>query len=290
MSAVNLRTLLLPALVIFALGWMVRRRAKAGMRTFAARLCRNFLRCLGRPYRLRTSPCIIFAPHQDDETLGCGALIARKRNEGLPVHVIFITDGSASHTGHPLVSRDEVSRIRRREALAALAILGVESCAIHFLDESDGTLNKLSAARQAALVTRLAGLITEIGPGEIFLPCSPDGSSEHDAAFGFVGAALARAGLHPDIWQYPVWSWWNPRLLVERMLFNQGYCVQAAEDYQLIKTRALARYRSQLEPTPPWPEPALPPGLVHSCNSGEEFFFRFIPPPPRDLPGGAPVI
>ena len=39
---------------------------------------------------------LVVAPHQDDETLGCGGLIARKRYEGLPVHVVFITDGSAT--------------------------------------------------------------------------------------------------------------------------------------------------------------------------------------------------
>jgi len=150
-------------------------------------------------------------------------------------------------------------------------------------------LNRLTADRQAALVARLARLITQINPAEIFLPCSPDGSTEHDAAFGFVGAALAQSRLRPDIWQYPVWSWWNPGLLVERMIFNHGYCVQPAEDYHLIKTTALARYRSQLEPIAPWQEPALPPSLVQSCNSGHEFFFRFIPPQPGG-PAESPII
>ena len=284
------RLIIILFLIVFSLGWLDRRRAKAVTRSFAIWLCRVSLSCLSRPYRLRTEPSIIFAPHQDDETLGCGALIARKRNEGLPVHVIFITDGSASHTGHPFISAGEVGNIRRREALAALAILGVESCAIHFLNEPDGTLNSLSADRQAGLVSHLAGLIASINPGEIFLPCSPDGSSEHDAAFGFVGAAVTQARVRPDVWQYPVWSWWNPGLLIERMIFNQGYCAQPTEDYQLIKTRALARYRSQIEPTPPWREPALPPGLVHSCNSGQEFFFRFVLPPAGADPAGTPVI
>jgi LmbE family N-acetylglucosaminyl deacetylase len=277
-------------LVVFSLGWIARRRFKAAIRILAIRLCRLSLRCLSRPYRLCTEPCLVIAPHQDDETLGCGALIARKRNEGLLVHVVFITDGGASHTGHPFISTGEVGTLRRREALVALAILGVESCAIHFLDEVDGTLNSLTVVRQERLVTQLAGLVADIQPGEIFLPCSPDGSSEHDAAFGFVCAALARVPLRPDIWQYPVWSWWNPDLLIERLIFNHGCCVQPAEDYQLVKTQALARYRSQLEPTPPWLEPALPPGLVRSCNSDKEFFFRFVPPTPGTDPAGPAVI
>lgn len=286
----SLRFIVIIVLALLAIGWFARRRMKARTRSVAISLCRLFLQWRSEPYRLRAEPCIVFAPHQDDETLGCGALIARKRNEGLPVHVIFITDGGASHTGHPFVSAGDMGTIRRREALAALAILGVESCAIHFLGEADGTLNSLTPARQAGLVTQLATRLEQIKPGEIFLPCSPDGSSEHDAAFGFVCTALARQNLRPDVWQYPVWSWWNPALMIEWLIFNQGCCGQPTEDYQLIKTRALGRYRSQIEPTPPWLEPALPPALVRSCNSDQEFFFRFVLPPAAANPDGAQVI
>ena len=61
------------------------------------------------------------------------------------------------------------------------------------------------------------------------------------------------------------------------MISTRGCCVQPTEDFHLIKTRALERYRSQIEPTPPWLEPALPPELVRICNSDKEFFFRFVP-------------
>ena len=77
---------------------------------------------------------------------------------------------------------------------------------------------------------------------------------------------------------------------LERLIFNHGFCVQPAEDYQIIKTTALGRYRSQLEPIPPWREAALPPGLVQNCNSGHEFFFRYVSPLPSDSPASSPVI
>lgn len=38
-------------------------------------------------------PCLVLAPHADDETLRCGALIARKRASGTPVWVVVATDG-----------------------------------------------------------------------------------------------------------------------------------------------------------------------------------------------------
>ncbi|MDB6127019.1 MAG: hypothetical protein JWM35_915 [Verrucomicrobia bacterium] len=272
------RQLFISALVLPTLGRLDQARAKKLTRMIAIRVCRRLLSWLSDPYRSRDDPCVVFAPHQDDETLGCGALIARKRNEGLPVHVVFITDGSASHHQHPRFSSSDIRTLRRKEALEALAILGVESTAIHFLDEADGTLNHLAEDRQARLVSRLSALLEGIRPGEIFLPCNPDGSSEHDAAFGFICAGLQAAGLRPEIWQYPVWSWWNPLLLIERMVFTQGRCMQSTEDFGPVKALALSRYRSQVEAIAPWTQPTLPPELLHAFNADAEYFFRYILP------------
>ena len=41
---------------------------------------------------------VVLAPHPDDETLGCGALLARAFL-GAGAHIICLTDGSASHPG-----------------------------------------------------------------------------------------------------------------------------------------------------------------------------------------------
>jgi LmbE family N-acetylglucosaminyl deacetylase len=250
-------------------------RSKALLRRLAISLCRVALKHTSQPYELRPVRCVVFAPHQDDETLGCGGLIARKRNEGLPVDVVFLTDGSASHPHHPTISPADVVAIRHREAREALAILGVESSAIHFLNEPDGMLNHLGDDHRAALVQRLTRLLRHIQPHEIFLPCNPDGSTEHDAAFAFIAEAVFSSKLRPAIWQYPVWSWYNPMLLIERMIFTSGRCRVPTEDYQLIKTSALACYRSQTHPMPPQLEPALPPELVQIFNSEVEYFFRF---------------
>jgi hypothetical protein len=42
-------------------------------------------------------PAIIFAPHQDDETLGCGGTIIRKKQAGANLQIVFMTDGCRSH-------------------------------------------------------------------------------------------------------------------------------------------------------------------------------------------------
>lgn len=62
---------------------------------------------------------LILAPHPDDETLGAGALIAQTARSGSLAGVVYVTDGSGSHT----TQRGPWGRlvnVRRREAATAL--------------------------------------------------------------------------------------------------------------------------------------------------------------------------
>lgn len=253
----------------------VRQLAKNFLRQLAIKLCGGVLQIGSKPYILREAPAIVIAPHQDDETLACGGIIARKRNEGLPVHVVFVTDGAASHPHHERLDPPALARLRAGEAMAAIAFLGVERNAVHFLNEPDGTLKTIAPARREDLVLRLAALFRTIGPGEIFLPCNPDGSSEHDATFGFVTDAILRSGQQPDIWQYPVWSWWNPFLLIRRWFATDDCRRLPVEDYLLAKQHAIECYRSQIMPLAPDTAAALPADLVTIFNSDIEYFFRY---------------
>lgn len=252
-----------------------RQRAKEYLRHLAIDFCGGILHLTSQPYQLGDGPTIIIAPHQDDETLACGGIIARKRSEGLPVHVIFITDGSASHPSHPRFDRPAIAALRSSEALKALHYLGVERSAVHFLNEPDGTLNTITRSDRESLVSRLAALFTAIVPAEVFLPCNPDGSSEHDATFGFVADAIARTGQQPVVWQYPVWSWWNPLLLLRRWFVTKDCRQQAVEDYQQAKEHAIKCYQTQIAPLAPDSTAALPQNLVNIFRSDTEYFFRY---------------
>jgi len=59
----------------------------------------------------------VFSPHPDDETLGCGGTIIKKKRAGAEVKVFFMTDGRKSHSH--LISGDKLKCIRAREAFAA---------------------------------------------------------------------------------------------------------------------------------------------------------------------------
>lgn len=220
---------------------------------------------------------LVLAPHQDDETLGCGGLIARRRLDAQPVHVAFVTDGSGSHPDHPTLTREALATVRAAEARAALRKLGVETPAIHFLGLRDGTLNKLSPAESADAIERIAQLLERVQPDEVLLPYRHDGSSEHEAAFLLFASALRRHQRRVRVLEFPVWSWWSPTLLLRPVLRVRKVVRFSFSGYAFLKTDALAAYRSQVAPTPPWPDALLSADFCRMFARDEEFYFEIEP-------------
>lgn len=223
-------------------------------------------------------PILVIAPHPDDETLGCGGLIARQAANRRAIRVLYLTDGEASHRGHPILADHHVGKMRRGEAINALTTLGVANASevARFLAAPDGELDRLSVERRSALRTAIADELRAVRPVVVCVPYQADGSSEHVAAYAIAREALAEAGSGRML-EYVVWAWRNPLRLRPRLR-------DGAENFRLplggdreLKRRAMACYRSQVEPTPPWRERLLPRWLeAASCGRYE---FYFAPPP-----------
>ncbi|MEY2881702.1 MAG: hypothetical protein RLZZ15_4082 [Verrucomicrobiota bacterium] len=228
-------------------------------------------------------PLLVVAPHPDDETLGCGGLIARRRAAGLPVSIVWLTDGADSHPGHPIVTPAALATLRAREAHEAAALLGVPAHDLHFLNARDGQLSHLRASERDLLVGRIAALLSSIAPATIALPCRHDGSDEHDAAFPLVVAARARAGSTARLVEFPVWSWWSPWLLLRPL--RSSHSVHRLDTTSVLATKvaALDCYRSEIRPIAPDTVPSLSPAYVDSFRSDSEYFFltRAKERPPR---------
>ena len=85
----------------------------------------------------KVGPVVILATHPDDETLGCGGLIARRVHEGRRVVVVVITDGRALLRRFGIAanpSEAEVSAMRKDETRRSVEILGARAADIRFLD------------------------------------------------------------------------------------------------------------------------------------------------------------
>jgi LmbE family N-acetylglucosaminyl deacetylase len=95
---------------------------------------------------------LIFAPHPDDETLGAGGLIQKAVVQGARVKVVFLTCGDAfryaaqRRLGVLKTTPSNMrafGRLRQKEALAALSVLGVSPEAAVFLGFPDRGLAAL---------------------------------------------------------------------------------------------------------------------------------------------------
>jgi LmbE family N-acetylglucosaminyl deacetylase len=214
---------------------------------------------------------LVVAPHADDETLGCGGLLAiRSAHGGGNIHVAFVSDSAGSPEADPPAG---LAARRRAEALAALAVLGVPAGQAHFLDAPDGRLGRLDADRAAQVGAALVQLLQQLRPGEMFVPYLGGGSSEHDATVHLARAALARSGVAARVWEYPVWAWWDARRLAAQLSFPRQNFRLELGPARTRKRQALACHASQLEPSARTGEPGLPPVLAALCTGPREFFF-----------------
>jgi LmbE family N-acetylglucosaminyl deacetylase len=216
------------------------------------RLVRRQLRQRGKVLQLSQKPVVIFSPHQDDETLGCGGLIALKRQQGVPVWVVFLTDGQLCYWGAPeppLITVEECIRLRQQEATAALDILGVEASNIVFLDAKDSSLSSLEGSQRQQMVQSLTHWLTVVQPGEVYVPYHKDQHDDHIATHNLVRTALNEVPLTIELWQYLVWSLWRYENLAD--LFSKQYQGLYSLPIAPVKARkleALQAYKSQYTP------------------------------------------
>lgn len=143
---------------------------------------------------------IVFSPHPDDETLGCGGTVLRKRDLGAEVHVVYLTDGSRSHEQMPPA---ELKAMRHGEALEACASLGVPGSMVHFLDFEDGRLQESAGPA----VARIKELLEAIAPEEVFVTHRMERPPDHFTANQVVRRAVAEWGRPTVVWEYPIWGW-----------------------------------------------------------------------------------
>lgn len=151
---------------------------------------------------------LILAPHPDDESIGCGGLIARCVAEGRPVRVVVLSDGGASHPNSPSFPRPRLAALRQEETRAAVAELGLDPARdLDFLELPDAALPSSGPAFDEALA-RLLRLAERSGhTAAVFTTWGHDPHTDHEAARA-MGGALARAlPSQPKLYAYPVWGW-----------------------------------------------------------------------------------
>jgi LmbE family N-acetylglucosaminyl deacetylase len=162
------------------------------------------LRCREIPKSQLGRSALVFSPHPDDESLGCGGTIIKKRQAGATVKLVHMTDGSASHS-HLMPARELAAR-RKAEAVSAAHTLDVEQ--IYFLDFADGALGE----NVEPAAERVLEILRHEEPEELFVPHHREPirqARDHIATTDIVMAALASYRNRVTIWEYPIWFWFH---------------------------------------------------------------------------------
>lgn len=192
---------------------------------------------------------IVFAPHPDDETLGCGGTIAKKRSEGHEVIIVFLTDGRHAFSEVLGVYSDptpeELKEIRREEVKKATKILGVPEKNLIFLDFEDSVLERFREEAEEKIIR----LLKENSPSEIYFPYRKDAHPDHIAANRLVINAVKKLGLNSRRYQYSIvhkWSRIGPKIDALLSLVRQNRISVDISNFLPLKKRAIKEFKSEI--------------------------------------------
>ena len=146
---------------------------------------------------------LVLAPHPDDESLGCGGLIAEACARGEPPVVVVLTDGAGSHPNSRAYPPARLREAREAETLAAAACLGLAPGRVVFMRQPD-TRAPSEGWACAEVASRIAGLVRLHGCRTVLATWAHDPHCDHLAAHRIAArAAKATGAVHRA---YPVWG------------------------------------------------------------------------------------
>ena len=117
----------------------------------------------------RINKVMVFAPHMDDEVIGCGGSILKHIGAGREVVVVFFTDGSNLISDKKIA--DMLKKNRKQEAEAVMSFLGITA---YYLDIPD---RKLSY--NTDILNRVIEILQKVQPDVIYIPHQKEGDREH---------------------------------------------------------------------------------------------------------------
>ena len=186
-------------------------------------------------------PALVVAPHADDESLGCGGLIAESRARGHVIHIVIVTDGSASHPGSLDYPKEALIALRQAEAIAAAGLLGVAAADVSFLGLPDGGAPHSGRGARAA-AGRIATIAREIGAATIFTAWRHDSHPDHVASARYCRRAARQTGA--ALFAYPVWGWMLPPTVRITRTRLGGFALDVT-GRRAVKHAAVYAHRSQ---------------------------------------------
>jgi hypothetical protein len=147
---------------------------------------------------------VVLAPHQDDETIGCGGVLALQRAAGHGAAVIVLHDGAAEHEELGL-SPQALTEMRNEESRQAAAVIGLDPPI--FLNYSSLFANMPQAIESVRRV------LLEREADAVFVPFVLDGNPDHRMTNYILAGALADVPWNVRVFGYEVWGLCIPNVI-----------------------------------------------------------------------------
>ncbi len=184
---------------------------------------------------------LILAPHADDESLGCGGLIAAACAAGIAPVVVILTDGAASHPGSRIFPPARLREVREAEARYAVSLLGLPAENLYFLRYPDTKLPAfgpefITAVEKLLEITKTHTCAVVIGPW------AGDQHGDHRAAARMAYRVAYYASL--KLLSYPVWGWLRVGTDMWDEPRHSGWRLNISA-YLRVKRKAIAAHQSQ---------------------------------------------
>lgn len=190
---------------------------------------------------------LVVAPHPDDETLGCGALIQQVQAVGGAIHLLLLTDGDNNPWPQRYIERrlriDGNARRRwgaqrREEIVQAMARLGISASMLQPLGWLDGAVTRQLRDDAPGAIAAVRAVIRAFKPTIVVCPALGDIHPDHGAAHVLCRLALVDADPVPALLAYPVHGETDERAWPIR--------IDVTEAQQQRKLEALAEHRTQM--------------------------------------------
>ncbi|PKG35492.1 PIG-L deacetylase family protein [Psychrobacter sp. Sarcosine-3u-12] len=181
----------------------------------------------------------IFAPHPDDEVLGCGGLLQQLAANGNPIVLIHVTNGTQSHPNSQIYSQESLDTIRPQESVKALEVLGVANQVTTMaLNLADGNV----FAQQDQFHQELSAIIQ---PEDILITTFiNDGHPDHEAT-GQVVASFAKQQ-HLACYQVLIWAWHWAKPGDSRIPWHCAMRINLTTEQLQRKLQAITCFKSQI--------------------------------------------
>ncbi len=230
------------------------------------RVARTPVLGVARPRRV-----VLVAPHPDDEVLGAGGLMQKLAAAAVPLHILAVTDGEASHPRSKVAAALDLGAVRAGESVKALHRLGCSEASITRLRIPDGRIGENAGRLEEVIAAWL-------GPEDICVaPWSRDGHPDHDACGEAASMVAGQCGAR--LLSYLVWAlhWADP--VGSDLPWAECRRIVLSPPEVARKRWATGAFRSQIRALGPSPDdaPVLPAPVLRRFWLGHELYLDAVP-------------